>query len=100
LGVSIDQVNLLNIKFIDEIPPPVKTDASTPKTSQSDVANLESAYYQASLIKSRTKLNVDVINQSMQIKDPKFYEYFKTLKTYEQDAKTKADVPPLSQIQN
>lgn len=101
LGVNVDQVNLLSIKFIDEVHLPVKADASATKTSKKDDAsNLESAYYQVSLIKSKTKLNVDVVNQSMQIKDPKFYEYFKTLKTFEQDAKTKADVPPLSQIQN
>jgi|GEM_PF-4510120 len=100
MGVRVDQINLLSIKFLDELPLPVKAESSVMMSSKKDDVNLESAYYQASLIKSKTKLNVDVIYQSMQIKDPKFYEYFKTLKTFEQDAKTKSDVPPLSQIQN
>ncbi|HLX53927.1 MAG TPA: hypothetical protein VKR58_08295, partial [Aquella sp.] len=96
----IDKLSLLNIKFIDEVVLPVKVDASAIKSVKNEDTNLESAYYQANLIKTKAKLDVDVINQSMQIKDPKFYEYFKTLKTYEQEAKTKADVPPLSQLQN
>jgi hypothetical protein len=99
MGISIDTVGLLNIKPIVTVPIGGGQESATVVLSQSD-NSIESAYYQASVIKSKTKLDVDTINQKMQIKDPKFYEYFKKLKTYEQDAKTKADVPPLSQLQN
>ncbi|MCC2645902.1 MAG: hypothetical protein K0R94_1680 [Burkholderiales bacterium] len=96
LGIRVDQIHLLNIKFIPILP--LSNNENKTKVSLASVMSIESVYYETSIIKSKTKLEVDTINHNMQIKDPEFYAYFKMLKTYEQKAKTRADVPPLTSL--
>ena len=59
---------------------------------------MESAYYQAKIIKGEADLEVATINQKLLVADPKFYEYFNRLNTYKKTAKSVADMPPLSDL--
>ncbi len=59
---------------------------------------VESAYYIAQGIKTMADTNDAVAYAAIRNKDPKFYNYFRTIETYRETARSKADVPPLSQI--
>lgn len=59
---------------------------------------IESAYYQAQMIKTQAEIQQANMLQQLEEKDPKFYSYFRKLQIYKNSAKSKQDMPPLEDL--
>jgi hypothetical protein len=60
--------------------------------------SLESAYYQAQILKTNTEIEQAKMYQSISNQEPRFYKYFRKLQMYKTNAKSKNDLPPLDEL--
>lgn len=105
LGVSLDSVNIVSVDFIDNASAAkaivVDSDASN-STSHSilDMQNkmIESAYYQAQMIKTDTEINQAMKYHQIETENPKFYNYFRLIDVYKTSSKDKLDVPAFNKL--
>lgn len=63
-----------------------------------DLFIIESAYYQAQMIKVQTEIEQAKMLAPLQEKDQHFYNYYRELQIYKDSAKSKQDMPPLDKL--
>jgi regulator of protease activity HflC (stomatin/prohibitin superfamily) len=106
-GLSESSTTVTNLATIAPITSPLATskaesNASAVKAMKSVAISatiqIESAYYQAQVIKGEAVVEVSKINQGLLIQDPKFYEYFSKLNSYKASAKAANDMPAMSDL--
>jgi regulator of protease activity HflC (stomatin/prohibitin superfamily) len=110
LGIILNTININSVQILSELPESSvvsKIESSVAKNiKQQEVAasttisdtGVGSAYYHAQAIKGETMSKVAKVNQGLVVQEPKFYEYFSKLNTYQASAKSAADMPPLSDL--
>lgn len=103
LGISLDSISIVSINFAQmDIKQALTESQSTVYKNNStlDLQNkmIESAYYQAQIIKTAAEINQ--ANKYDQIKkaNPKFYNYFRLIDVYKTSAKDKLDVPAFDKL--
>lgn len=95
LGIEIQGMRLVNYTKTESI----NTVANKVDTNNNDdMKALESSYYLAQKIKTEADVNASKMYLSLQKNDPKFYDYYRLLEVYKRSAKSKKDVPPLSEL--
>lgn len=87
LGVNLVSLNLVNIK-------------TNELQKSANLANLsaESAYDYAHQVKSQAESAQQAVLNNMKQANNKFYTYYMTINAYQESAKSRADVPPLTSI--
>lgn len=101
LGIVIidilpNELNLV-VKPTAEVSPilaPIVTTESTTWKADNSLA-IESAYYQAQLIKTQTEIEQARMLAPLEEDDPRFYKYFRKLQIYKDSAQSKQDLPEL-----
>lgn len=106
IGVNLDKISILSVEPVDNtVPSPeilVESVAKSPihNNSSLDLQNkmIESAYYQAAMIKTQTEIEEARAYGEIKKESPKFYNYFRLINVYKDSAKNKADVPPFKSL--
>lgn len=106
MGTSLDKISILSVEQVDNtvslpenIVESVVAKITTP-SSPLDLQNkmIESAYYQASRIKTQTEIEEARAYDRIKKENLKFYNYFRLINVYKDSAKSKADVPPFKNL--
>jgi len=59
---------------------------------------IESAYYKSQSIKTEAEIEAANMYQKIQVKNPRFYDYFRKLQIYKSSAKSKQEMPQLDDL--
>ena len=94
LGLSIVSVGLISISLADN---PVAAIAIINPAS-ARVISIESAFEQAQQIKATASQLQQVKLSQLRALDPKFFDYYMKIESYQQNARTRQDVPQLEQL--
>lgn len=102
LGIEIFKISPAELK-VNEVEIVKSSDAINEKgnitiDNHNSVTQIESAYYQAQMIKTQTEIEQAKMFQPLEEKSPKFYSFFRKLQIYKTAAKSKKDMPPLEEI--
>lgn len=107
LGVRVNSATAIAVKIDSDTASLISTKVPQVKESaaitQPIVVNfnqqaIESAYYKAQ--SEKTEANIEAANmyQKIQVKNPKFYDYFRKLQIYKNSAKSKQEMPQLDNL--
>ena len=97
LGVSINRISPNELK-LTAAPPLESANVLMPLPKLVKGLSIESAYYQAQMIKTKTEIEQAKMYQSLEGKEPRFYASFRKLQIYKTSAKSKQDMPPLDDL--
>ncbi len=104
LGIVIidilpNELNLV-VKPTAEVAP-ILTSLAVTESMPLEIDNslaIESAYYQAQLIKTQTEMEQARMLAPLEEDDPRFYMYFRKLQIYKDSAQSKQDLPELGSL--
>jgi hypothetical protein len=98
LGIKIIRVSLSQLKIMSIPVPALPIPINKPYVLDNLPISLESAYYQAQILKTNTEIEQAKMYQSISNQEPRFYKYFRKLQMYKTNAKSKNDLPPLDEL--
>ena len=94
LGIEIISISLNQLKIESSS---LKALAPTVVVSKSKIS-IESAYYQAQMLKLNTDLEQAKMYQSLSNVESSFYRFFRKLQVYKMNARSSNDLPPVDSL--
>ena len=98
LGIEIISISLNQLKIDStniKIPAPINIESSVSSRPQ---ISIESAYYQAQMLKINTDLEQVQMYQSLSNVESSFYRFFRKLQVYKMNARSNDDLPPINDL--
>ena len=93
IGGVMDNLSIINITKITNA-----TESALQNNIPDNIPAIESAYYFAQKTKDQTSMAEINLYHQIENKNPRFYEYFRALELYKTNAKSKSELPPLTQL--
>ena len=111
LGVSIDETKIIKITQLqndtslassssnESVVPSLSTNSNaTIKANNRTIESIENAYYTSQQILDQTSIEEANLYKTIENKDPRFYDYFRKLNIYVENAKSKTEIPSLDKL--